>query len=436
MAPFARKGSSRKKRAPMIDQTSEPPAASAKGRSAGLVFILITVWIDVLSWGVTIPVYPRLFEHFTHGDVPAAARLVGVFMTMFALIQLFAAPVLGGLSDRYGRRSVILVACGGLGLDLLAMAWAPNIGWLFVTRIIHAITAASNAAAMAYVADVTAPEKRARAFGLIGAAFGIGFIVGPGLGGLLGQINLRLPFLVGAGLALVNTAYGFFVLPESLPRDRRRPFAIRESNPLGALKFLRADRVIFTLAGVTFLMQLAHQVYPSVWVLYTGYRYNWGPMAVGATLAVSGVLTAIVQTMLIEPTIKGVGERAATMLGLTSWICGHLIMASANTAAMFLAGMPFGALSGLASPALNSILSRRVTADRQGELQGAQSSLQSTTGIIGPTLFTGSFAYAIAPGSSLHLAGAPFYISAALLICALILAAHATAPSRLAGERA
>jgi DHA1 family tetracycline resistance protein-like MFS transporter len=406
----------------MTEISPAPAQAKQAGRSAALVFILITVWIDVLSWGVTIPVYPRLFEKFTHGDVAQAAALVGVFMTLFAGVQLFAAPVLGALSDRYGRRPVILAACFGLGLDLLAMAWAPSLWWLLATRIIHAVTAASQSAAMAYVADVTAPEKRARAFGLIGAAFGVGFIVGPGLGGVLGQIDLRLPFLVGAALALLNVAYGYFVLPESLPRARRRPFEIKEANPFGALKFLRADRVVFALAGVVFLMQLTQQLYPSVWVLYTTYRFNWSSMEVGLTLAFAGLMSALVQGALVGPIVKRIGERAAVLTGLISWCAGCVLLALAPTAWMFIAAMPLGSLAGIAGPALNSLLSRRVASDRQGELQGATTAINSITGLIGPTLFAGSFAYAIAPNSAFTAPGAPFFIAAALMLAAAIVA--------------
>ena len=413
----------------MTDANSVAGASRPKGRRAAIVFILITVWIDVLSWGVTIPVYPRLFESFTNGNVSQAAALVAAFMTLFAVIQLFAAPVLGALSDHFGRRPVILIACLGLGLDLFAMALmtvAPNFWILLATRVIHAVTAASNSAAMAYVADVTEPQDRAKSFGYMGAAFGVGFIVGPGLGGVLGGIHLGLPFLVGGVLAMLNFAYGFFVLPESLPPERRRKFEIKEANPFGVMKFLTADKVLLALAGVLFAATLAQQVYPSVWVLYTQYRYNWGPMAVGLTLAASGVLSAIVQTTLVAPIVKRIGERRAVILGYSMWAIGCIVGALATQPWMFLCALPLGSLAGVAGPSLSAIMSRRVSADRQGELQGANSSMQSLTGIIGPTLFAGSFAYTTSAGALFHVPGAPLFIAAALLVLAVVLASSAT----------
>jgi DHA1 family tetracycline resistance protein-like MFS transporter len=411
----------------MTEQSAAP--GPAKSRGAGLIFILIMMWIDVLSWSVSIPVYPRLFETFTNNDISKTAVLVVIFSTAFAAIQLFAAPVLGALSDRFGRRPVILISCFGLAVDLFVMALttvAPNLALLAATRVIHAVTAASNAAAMAYIADVTAPEERAKAFGYVGASFGVGFIVGPGIGGMLGAIHLGLPFLLGGALALANFAYGLFVLPESLAKENRRPFVIREANPLGAIKFLASDRTLLALAAVSFVTALAQQVYPSVWVLYTQERYHWDTMAVGVTLAVSGVLSAIVQAGLIQPVVSRIGERRAVLVGLGCWVVSHFIAASARTWMVFVSAMPLGALSGLAGPALNALLSRQVAADRQGELQGATSSMQSLTGILGPSLFAGSFAYATAAGSPLPEPGAPFYISATLLLGAAVLAASAT----------
>ncbi len=406
----------------MSAPATDPPA---RGRQAGLTFVLVTVWIDVLSWGVTIPVYAPLIIQFLDGDVSRAAAVAGAFMTMFAAIQLFAAPVLGALSDRYGRRPVILIACAGLALDLAIMALAQNIWWLLVTRVIHAVTAATHSTAGAYIADVTKPEDRAKAYGYMAAAFSFGFIVGPGIGGLLGQIDLRLPFIAGAVLAAANVAWGYFMLPESLPRESRAPFRWKQANPFGALTFLRRDGGLMRLAGVHFFVQLAHQIYPALWVLYTSYRYQWDAMMVGLTLAASGVLSMLVQSFLVEPVVKRVGERAALTIGLLFWGLAFTVEGWAPTTFWFLIAIPIGALSSFAGPALSSLLSQRVAADQQGQLQGAQGSIMSISGLIGPLMFTGVFSYTIADARTVHVPGAAFYIAAAVVLAGAALAATA-----------
>lgn len=411
--------------APQAPVESGGPS-SPGGRRAALPFILVLLWIDVLSWSISIPVYPKLFQHFTGGDVAQASVLVGIFMTGFAAIQLFAAPVLGALSDRYGRRPIILFALFGLGVDLIAMALAPNLWWLAVTRVIHAITAASNAAAMAYIADITAPEDRAKAFGYTGAAFGVGFIVGPAAGGMLAEIDMRLPFLVGAGLALANFAYGYFVMPESLPKERRRKFEIKNANPFGALKFIATDKFVMMLAGVSFLFNLAHWLYPSIWVLYTTERFGWSSQMVGWMLALSGVFGAIVQGVLVGPVVKRIGERAALIIGLCSWIVAFVVGGLATETWHFIAALPLGALSGFAGPSLNALITSRIAPDRQGELQGALSSLTSIAGLAGPTLFAGTFAYVSAANSPVPVLGLPFFIAAALIVLATMLANYTT----------
>ncbi|MDX2233470.1 MAG: TCR/Tet family MFS transporter [Hyphomonadaceae bacterium] len=400
------------------------PAVGAAGRKPGLPFILITVWIDVLSWGVTIPVYPKLLVAFAGGDAQGALW-AGAFMTLFALIQLFASPLLGALSDAHGRRPVILVATAGLAVDLAIMAFAQNLWWLLVTRVIHAVTAATHATAGAYIADVTAPQDRARAFGLMGAAFSFGFIVGPGLGGVLGQIDLRLPFLLGAALAFANVVYGYFVLPESLPKDKRTPFTWRTANPLGALAFLRGDPGLLALSGVNFLSQLAHQIYPALWVLYTGYRYQWDAQMVGITLAVSGLLSVLVQAFLVGPVVKRWGERNALFIGFAFWAVALAVEGWAPTGFYFLIGIPLGALSAFSGPALNALMSQRVAAEKQGQLQGANGAILSLTGLIGPLLYTSVFAFVIdAAGDA--ATGASFYIAAALVVAAALLAQAVT----------
>lgn len=404
---------------------SAAPQDGRSPRRAGLVFVLVTLWIDVLSWGVTIPVYAPLIVEFMNGDVSKAAAIAGAFMTLFAAIQLFAAPVLGALSDHFGRRPVILIACAGLAIDLVIMALAQNIWWLLVTRVIHAITAATNSAAGAYIADVTRPEERARAYGYMSAAFSFGFIVGPGLGGLLGQIDLRLPFYVGAGLAVLNVLWGYFVLPESLAKENRAPFRWRQANPFGAMVFLRSDRPLMALAGVNFFTQLSHQIYPALWVLYTSYRYQWDAMMVGVTLAISGGLGMLVSSFLVHPVVKRVGERGALFIGLMFWALAFAIEGWAPNTYWFLLGIPLGAVSGLSGPALNSLMSQRVGSDRQGQLQGANSSLISVSGLIGPLMFTGVFAYVIAEERTITIPGLPFYIAALFVTLAAVLAASA-----------
>lgn len=410
----------------MSDAAARAPLLASRGRKAGLPFIMVTIVIDVLSWGVIIPVYPKLLVAFAGSDAQGALW-AGVFMTLFALIQLFASPLLGALSDAHGRRPVILIATAGLAADMLIMAFAQNLWWLLVTRVIHAVTAATHSTAAAYIADVTTPQERARAFGLMGAAFSFGFIVGPALGGMLGQIDLRLPFLVGAALAAVNVIYGYFVLPESLPKEKRTPFAWRAANPLGALAFLRSDPPLLALSGVNFLTQLAHQIYPSLWVLYTGYRYQWDAQMVGLTLAASGIVTVLVQGFLVGPVVKRWGERRALLFGLACWAVAFAVEGWAPTGMLFLIGIPIGALSAFAGPAVNALMSRRVAAEKQGQLQGANGAILSLTGLVGPGLFTGVFAAMAALGGAAPI-GLSFYIASALVIAAGLVAHAVTRP--------
>jgi DHA1 family tetracycline resistance protein-like MFS transporter len=407
-------------------------AAAPRVRRAALIFALITVWIDVLSWGVTIPVYPALVAQHTGGDASKTAAIVGIFLTLFSAVQLFAAPVLGALSDRYGRRPIILFACMVLAFDLALMAFAPDLIWLAVTRIIHAVAAASFSAANAYIADVTRPEERAKAFGYLGAAFSFGIIVGPGLGGILGQIDIRLPFLLGAVFAFINAIYGFFILPESLKEEHRRPFKWNQASPIGALNFLRADPIIFALACVLFLAQLAQQVYPALWVLYTAYRYQWDAMMVGITLAISGGLGMIAQTFFVEPIVNRIGERMSLIVGFGSIAVAFLVCGWAPNQYWFLLAMPLGTLASIAGPAVNSMLTSRVGPDKQGQLQGANAALISVAGLVGPLIFAGTFAYFIAPERGAAMPGIPFYIAAVLMALAVWLAAYVTRPAKAA----
>ncbi|MEO6263659.1 MAG: TCR/Tet family MFS transporter [Luteimonas sp.] len=390
---------------------------SANGaRKAALAFIFVTVLIDVLSFGLIIPVLPHLIEDFVGGDTAHAAYWVGVFGTVFAAIQFVTSPIQGALSDRHGRRPVILLSCLGLGLDFCFMALANALPWLLVGRIISGITSASFTTANAYVADVTPPERRAKSYGLLGAAFGLGFIIGPLLGGWLGGIDLRLPFWFAAGLALLNFCYGLFVLPESLPPEKRAArFDWSHANPLGSVVLLKRYPQVFGLAAVVFLANLAHYVYPSIFVLFADYQYGWGPREVGWVLAAVGVCSVIVNVALVGRMVKWLGERRTLLLGLGCGVIGFAIYGFADLGWMFLLGIPVSAIWGLAAPATQALITRQVGSDVQGRIQGALMSLVSLAGIIGPAIFAGSFGWFISDRAPLHLPGVPFLIAALLL---------------------
>jgi DHA1 family tetracycline resistance protein-like MFS transporter len=399
---------------------------SQPARRAAVAFIFITVVLDVLALGVIIPVLPGLVKDFLHGDTGRAAEYYGLFGTVFALMQFFFGPVMGALSDRFGRRPVILLSNFGLGLDYIVMALAPNLGWLFLGRVISGITGASFTAAAAYIADVTPPEKRASGYGLIGAAWGAGFVLGPALGGLLGGVNPRLPFWVAAGLTLVNAIYGLFVLPESLPRERRGRFDLRRANPLGSLRLLRSHPELFGLAGVTFLYFLAHQVLPSVFVLYADYRYGWKEQSVGLVLALVGICGIVIQAVGVRLAVARFGERRALLAGLLLGAAGFAIYGLAATGTVFLLAIPVFAFMGLFGPSAQGLMTRLVGPDEQGQLQGANSSIMGITGMIGPGLFTLTFARFIDPDFRPHVPGAPFLLAALLLLSALGLAWRVT----------
>ena len=403
-------------------------AIEAKGgRRAALAFIFITIVLDILALGLIIPVLPKLIEGFLGGDTAGAAKIYGVFGTVWALMQFLAMPVAGALSDRFGRRPVVLASNFGLGLDYILMALAPNLAWLFVGRVISGITAASISTGMAYIADVTPPEKRSGAFGMVGVAFGLGFIFGPALGGLLGSIDPRLPFWAAAALSLANAMYGLFVLPESLPPDRRRAFEWKRANPLGSLRLLRSHPELSGLAGVVFLSNLAHAALPATFVLYAGYRYGWDERTVGFTLALIGVCSAVVQGGLVQPVVRRFGERSALIFGLAAGAVGFAMYGLAPSGLAFLAAVPVVALWGLASPAAQSIMTRHVGGSEQGQLQGANGSIMGIATMIGPTLFATTFAFFIGEGARLHLPGAAFLVAAVLLAGGALLAARVTA---------
>jgi DHA1 family tetracycline resistance protein-like MFS transporter len=402
--------------------TSQPP------RRAALAFIFVTVVLDMLALGMVVPVLPHLIEDFLGGNTSLAAQMVGYFGTVWAVMQFFAMPVMGALSDRFGRRPVILLSNLGLGFDYLLMALAPTLWWLFVGRLISGVTAASISTAMAYVADVTPPERRAQSFGLVGVAFGVGFVLGPAVGGLLGSVDPRLPFWAAALFSLANAAYGYFVLPESLAPDRRRPFEWRRANPLGSLRFLRLHREVFGLAGASFLSNLTHSVLPAVFVLYAAYRYGWDEKAVGLALAAVGCSSALVQGVLVGPTVRRFGERRVMIAGLLAGAAGFLLYAIAPTGLLFLAAIPVVALWGITGPAAQGIMTRAVGNSAQGELQGAMGSLSGISMMIGPTLFASVFAWSIRDGAGWHFPGSAYALAALLLVFAAVIAERATRP--------
>lgn len=403
-------------------------------RAAALAFIFVTVVLDVVAFGITIPVLPRLIEELSSGDTARAAEIYGIFGTAWAAMQLVFAPILGMLSDRFGRRKVLLISCFGLGVDYIFMALAPTVGWLFVGRLISGVTAASFATAAAYVADVTPAERRAAAFGMVGAGWGLGFVLGPALGGLLGATDLRLPFWVAAALALANAAYGLFVLPESLPLERRRPMEWRRANPIGALAVLRAHASLNLLATVYFLYALAHHVLPAVFVLYSSHRYGWDERTVGLTLALVGVFSVTVQGALVRPFVKRFGERVGLLTGLTCGAAGFAGFALAPSGRWFWAVVPVFALMGLFGPSIQGLMSRRIGPSEQGRLQGVNGSMMGLSGLIGPALFTQAFAWALRGGERVALTGAPFLLASIFMLLGIAIALHATRAALAGGH--
>ena len=399
-----------------------PESAANPARQAALAFIFVTVLIDILSFGVIIPVLPGLVREFTGGDFAKASWWVGVFGTLFAGIQFFCTPIQGALSDRHGRRPVILLSCFGLGMDFILMALAQSLPWLLIARVFSGMFSASFTTANAYIADVTAPEKRAAAFGKIGAAFGLGFIIGPVIGGQLSEISLRAPFWFSACLALANFLYGWFVLPESLPKEKRTPrFDWSHANPVGSLGLLRRFPQVFGLAAVVLVSNLAHYVYPSVFVLFAEYLYQWDARQVSWVLGIVGVCSVIVQAGLVGRIVPALGERRTLLFGLVCGVLGFVVYGFAGAGWMFLVGLPVSALWGLAGPATQALITRQVSADAQGRVQGALMSLVSLAGILAPLMFAGTFGLFISDHAPLHLPGAPWLLAAAFLFAGLLI---------------
>lgn len=399
-----------------------------------VVFIFITVALNMMAAGVIMPVLPALLTNLIGGDVARAARTLGIFAAAWALMQLLFSPLLGALSDRFGRRPVVLISNVALGLDYILMAVAPTLAWLFLGRLISGIAAASSGTAGAYIADVTPPAQRAAAFGRLSVAFGLGFILGPALGGLVSDFDPRAPFWLAAGLSLLNAAYGVFVLPESLSRECRSRFVWRTANPLSSLHFMRSHRGLSRLGIVSFLNTLAAQVLPSVFVIYAGYRYNLDQITVGIMLAGVGIANAVVSGTLVKPLTSRFGERRILLAGLLSGVLGLLLHGVGSSVTMFCLGIPAVALMGLSASALAGLMSRSVGAKEQGRLQGVNSSLIGITALIGPFLFTNLFAVFIGPLADLRQPGAPFLVGAVTLGAALVIAATIRVPREDVGS--
>jgi DHA1 family tetracycline resistance protein-like MFS transporter len=400
---------------PMISKNQEK-------KPAALSFIFITLLIDVIGLAIIIPVFPKLIEGLIHGDISEASKISGLLLVAYAVMQFLCAPLVGNLSDKYGRRPVLLFSLLGFGIDYLFLAFAPTIGWLFLGRIIAGITGASFTTASAYIADVSSPEKRAQNFGMIGVAFGLGFILGPVIGGILGKIDVHYPFYAAAALALLNAAYGYFILPESLPKEHRRELDWKRCNPLGSLIQLKKYPSVISLSVCLFIIYFAAHAVQSVWTFYTMQKFNWNEDIVGYSLGFIGLMIAIVQGGLIRIAIPKLGQERSIWLGLMLYAIGMVLFGLANQGWMMFAFMVPYALGGIAGPALQGIMTNQVPANEQGELQGSLTSLMSLSSIFGPWFMTYTFYYFTNANAPAYIPGAPYFVAAALMMLSAILA--------------
>lgn len=394
----------------------------SQNRNASLGFIFITILVDVIGIGIIIPILPELIKDLTGEGLSAASRYGGWLIFTFAIMQFLFAPILGALSDRFGRRRVILFSLFGLSIDYLLHAWAPTITFLFIGRLLAGITGASFTAATAYVADISTPEKKSQNFGMISAAFGLGFIIGPVAGGILSKYGVRVPFYAASILAMVNFIYGIFILPESLAMENRRPFSWGRANPFGTLKRLQAYPVIGGLILSMFFINLAAHSLQSTWSFFTMFKFEWTAQEVGYSLGAVGLLVAVVQGGLIRVIIPKIGEINAVKTGFFLWGLGMVLFSLAWEGWMLYAFLIFYCLGGIAGPALQGIISNQVPDNQQGELQGGLTSLISLTSIIGPLLMTNIFAFFTDEGAKIQFAGAPFALGAILIVAAALLA--------------
>lgn len=395
------------------------PLPAFRAGKAAVAFILVTAMLDIVAMGIIIPVLPHLIEQFS-GSNARAGLINGVFVALWALMQFLVSPIVGSLSDRYGRRPVILLSTAGLAIDYLLMALAPNLWWLAAGRIVSGITTASFTTVYAYMADITTPENRARGYGLIGAAFSAGFVAGPLLGGVLGEWSPRAPFWAAAAMSTLAFAYGAFVLPESLAPDKRMAFSWSRANPLGALRLLRSHQELTGLAVVNFLLYFAHHVFSAVFVLYAADRYGWGAWQVGLLLAMVGALDMLVQGTLTGPAVRRFGDRRTMIIGLCFGALGIACMGLAPTGWLFVAAMLPNALWGLAMPTIQSLMTQRVSESEQGQLQGANNSVGAIAGVVSPVFFGWVYSKSVGAGAALPFIGTPFLIAAGVLAAAAL----------------
>ncbi|WP_258100509.1 TCR/Tet family MFS transporter [Marinoscillum pacificum] len=393
-----------------------------KNRKAAIGFVLITVLIDVIGVGIILPVVPALIKELTGGSTSDASIYGGWLMFAYAFMQFICAPIVGALSDQYGRRPVLLLSLFGFGLDYILAGFAPTIGWLFVARVVAGVTGASFTTANAYIADVSEPEKRSQNFGMVGAAFGLGFIIGPLIGGVLGEYGPRVPFFAAAGLVMVNWLYGYFVLPESLSKENRRPFTWKRANPWGTLMQLKKYPIVTGLLVSLVLVYIAAHATQSTWTYFTIEKFGWGEAEVGYSLAFVGLMIALVQGVGIRPIINKIGQAKGVYVGLAFNCLGFILIAMSSTGWMlYLVLIPY-AFGGIAGPSLQGLMSNSVPANEQGELQGGLTSLMSLTTVVGPPLMTNIFGYFTDASIEYYIPSAPFYLASLLSFVAMIMA--------------
>jgi DHA1 family tetracycline resistance protein-like MFS transporter len=391
-------------------------------RKAALGFIFVTLLIDVIGFGIIIPVMPKLIQELTEGTLAQASSYGGWLLFAYAFMQFICAPIVGNLSDQFGRRPILLASLFGFGIDYLFMAFAPTLAWLFLGRVVAGVMGASFTTASAYIADVSTPEKRAQNFGILGAAFGLGFIIGPLIGGLVGVYGTRIPFLVAAGLTLINWLYGFFILPESLSSDNRRTFEWRRANPVGSLMSLKRFPIIMGLIVSLVLVYISAHAVQTNWSYYTIEKFQWDERMIGISLAVVGIVFAVVQGGLIRVIIPKLGQERSVYVGLGMYALGYFLYAIATQSwMMFAITVPY-CMGSIAGPALQGIISNQVPANEQGELQGALTSLMSVTAIVGPLLMTQIFYFFTRVGAPVYLPGAPMLLGGVLTVISALLA--------------
>ena len=392
-------------------------------RSNALIFVFITILIDSIGFGIIIPVMPNLIEYLTHCSDSQAAVYGGWLSVCYAIMQFFCSPIMGGLSDKFGRRPILLLSLFGLGIDYVFQAFAPTIMWLFVGRMIAGIGGASFTTATAYIADISTPEKRGQNFGLVGAAFGLGFIIGPALGGLVGKIDPRAPFMLAAGFSLLNFLYGYFVLPESLLKENRRKFDWKRANPVGSLLHLKSNKILLGLIVSLVLLYLAGHSVQSTWSFFTKFRFHWNESMIGYSLTVVGVLIAVVQGGLIRVIVPKLGQKNSVYVGLLLYMVGLVLFAYASQGwMMYVFLLPY-CLGGICGPALQGIMSSQVPMSEQGELQGALTSLMSLTSIFGPLIMNNTFAWFSDPVKApIYFPGAHFLLGAICVFFSILFA--------------